>query len=472
MGDEKKKHCDVTIIGGGAGGYTAALEAVRKGFSVNLIEKERVGGTCLNRGCVPTQCLLRDLIEYSVFKNRDYIEKDPEAIRLNIQKIMERKNQVVDLLVSGTENTLLSQGVTIIHGAAAFLDPQTVIIQPSEQVIQSKCVMIATGSRWTLEPPLAFDHEHVWDTSDALRMETVPKSIAILGEETRAMTFADIFHYLGSKVHVITQSAHILPEMDRGITSRYRKVLKEKRIDLFTNTTVTRVETGSKEDSIDLTLEGKKGTMSLRVAKVLVPADREANVEGLNLDRIGLSLRDGLIPVGPEMMTPIPGIYAIGDVVGGKYAAHKAMAEGVTAARRLAGETPRINYDLIPVCLYTNPEVASIGLAQEEAEKRGYEIEVGYSAFAAGARPAVFDQAEGIIKIVFEKKHGEVLGVHIMGPQATELITLASMAMKSELSLKEIKEVIYPHPSFSESFLEAVNDAIGAMMPSHASEGV
>lgn len=460
MENKKRESCDVTIIGGGAGGYTAALEAVRRGFTVTLIEKERIGGTCLTRGCVPTQCLLRDLIEYSFFTGCDYIEKDPATVRLNIQKVMERKNQVVDLLVSGTEKTLLAQGVTISEGEAAFLDPQTVMVRPSQQVIQSNHIIIATGSRWRLEPPLVFDHHYIWDTTDVLNMESVPKSIAIVGGGVRAMTFAEIFHYLDSKVHVITQAAHILPDMDRAVTSRYRKVLKEKKIDLFTNNRVTRVEPGLKDDSVGLTLEGKKGTKSLKVARVLVPGDREANVEGLDLDRIGLSLREGLIPVDRDLMTPIRGVYAIGDVIGGKYAAHKAMTEGMAAARRLAGDDPRINYDLIPICLYTSPEVASIGLTQEEAEERGHEIEVGYFPFAAGSRPVIFDQAEGIVKIVFEKRYGEVLGVHIIGPQATELITLASMAMKSELSLNEIREVIYPHPSFSESFVEAVNDGL------------
>lgn len=462
MGNEKRESCDVTIIGGGAGGYTAALEAVRKGFKVALIEKERIGGTCLTRGCVPTQCLLRDLIEYSSFATCDYIEKDQGAMRVNFQKVMERKNHVVDLLVSGTENTLLSQGVNISQGEGTFLDAQTVMVQPSQTVIQSKYIIIATGSRWRLEPPLLFDHQHIWDTTDALRMESVPKSIAILGGGVRAMTFADIFHYLGSKVHIVTRSG-VLPDMDSGITSRYRKVLKDKNIHLLTNTRATRVEPGRNDDPIELTLERKKGTEFLKVAKVLVPGDREANVEGLNLDKIGLSLKDGLIPVDRDLMTPIPGVYAIGDVIGGKYAAHKAMTEGMTVARHLAGDNLGINYDLIPICLYTNPEVASIGLTQEEAEKRGQEIEVGYFPFAAGARPVIFGQTEGIIKVVFEKKYGEVLGVHIIGPQATELITLASMAMKSELSLNEIKEVIYPHPTFSESFLEAINDALHMM---------
>jgi dihydrolipoamide dehydrogenase len=460
MGNEKVERYDMTIIGGGAGGYTAALEAVRKGFSVALVEKDRIGGTCLNRGCVPTQCLLRDLTEYAFFLGCDYIEKGPEGIRLNLERVIERKNRVVDQLVKGTESTLLDQGVAIFQGEAAFVDPQTVVVEPSKQKIRSKHVIMATGSQWRLEAPLAFDHKHIWDTTDALNMKSVPKSIAILGEGHRAMTFADIFHYLGAEVHVIVQSAHVLPAIDRGITSRYRKVLREKRICLHTDTRANQINPKSKLNGVEMALEGKKGTETLRVAKVLVPGEREANVEGLQLGRIGLSLKNRLIPVDRDLMTPVPGVYAIGDMVGGKYAAHKAMTEGMAVVRHLAGENPKINYDLIPLCLYTNPQVASVGFTEEEAERRGHEIEVGYSSFAAGARPAVFGLSEGIIKVVSEKRYGDMLGVHIIGPQATEIISLASMAMKNELSLAEVKEVVYPHPSFSESLRDAVEDAL------------
>jgi len=464
MGD-KRESFDVTIIGGGAGGYTAAQEAISKGFKVALIEKERVGGTCLNRGCVPTQCLLRDLIEYSFFVSSECIEKELTGTRINLQKVMERKNHVVDLLVSGTENTLLSGGVAVFQGEGTFMDAQTVRVRPSETVIQSKFIIIATGARYRLKPPLEFDHQYIWDTTDALHMESVPENIAIVGGGHRAMTFADIFHYLGSQVHVLTEASKILPDQDREITSRYRRVLKEKKVQLLTNVRVTGVEIERKRDTVDLNIESKKGPVSLKVSKVLVPGDREANAQGLNLGKTGLSLKDGLIPVDSHLMTPVPHIYAIGDVIGGKYVAHKAMEEGIAVVGRLAGETPKIDYGLIPSCLYTNPEVASIGLTEEEARRGSQDIEVGYFPFPAGTRPSILGLTEGInkvgiIKVVFEKKYGEVLGVHIIGPQATELISLASMAMKNQLGLQEIKEVVYPHPSFAENFLDAINDAL------------
>ncbi|MBW2058304.1 MAG: dihydrolipoyl dehydrogenase [Deltaproteobacteria bacterium] len=463
MENKERITCDLTIIGGGPGGYAAALEAVSRGFTVTLVERERIGGTCLVRGCVPTQCLLHDLNQYRLLGDCEYIEKDGTPVRLSFEKVMDRKNRVVDLLVSGTEKTLEARGVTIARGGAAFLDPRTVSVNPSGQVIHSRYVVIATGSRCKSTPPLVFDHEYIWDTTDALNMESVPGSIAIVGGGVRAMTFAEIFHYLGSKVHLVVHDARILPDMDRGITSRYRKVLREKKIDLLTGTRVARVETGTKGGPVELTLEGRKGTRSLKVDRVLVPGDREAEVEGLNLGRIGLSLREGLVPVDGDLMTRVPGVYAIGDAVGGRYTAHKAVTEGRVLARRLGGENPRIEYELVPICLYTSPELASIGLTQEEAEKREEEIGIGYFPFAAGSRPAIFGESEGIVKIVFEKRYGEVLGVHIIGYRATELIALASMAMKNELSLNEIREVIYPHPSFAEALAEAVNDGLDTM---------
>jgi len=460
---EKRETYDVTIIGGGPGGYTAALEATGKGMKVALIEKERVGGTCLNRGCIPTQCLLHDVMAYASFMGYEFIEKDRQSIKVSLEKIMERKNQVVDLLVGGTEKTLLGQGVSIFHGEGTFQDPQTIAVEPSKRVIQSKSIVIAVGAFSNPESPFEIDHQSIWDTTDALNMKSLPESIAIIGNEHRVMTFADIFHYLGSRVSIITQEDRVLPDQDREISSRYRKVLKEKNISLLTQTRVTHVDKGGDGGSVELKMETKKGIQSLTVSKVLVPGERQANVKGLNLEKIGLPLKNGSIPVDNQMMTPVRNVYAIGDAIGGKYAAHKAMVDGSGVVRHLSGETIRMNYNLVPICLYTSPEVASIGLTQEEAEQRRQDVEVGYFPFAAGAKPVIFGQAEGIIKVVFEKKYGEVLGVHMIGPQATELIAIASMGMGNELSLDEMKEIIYPHPSFSENFLEAINDSLRMM---------
>jgi len=297
-------------------------------------------------------------------------------------------------------------------------------------------------------------------------MDSVPMSIAIVGNGKRAMTFADIFHFMGCRVTLITHEDRVLPDQDHEISSRYRKVLREKNITLLTSTEVKGIKLGGHRSPIELVLGAKeKGVHSIRVAKVLVPGSRLADVEGFGLDNVGLALRDGSLPVDENLRTLQREIYAIGDVIGGKYAAHKAMREGLNVAKQMNGEGGEtINYDLIPICLYTTPEVASIGLTQEEAEKRGEDVELGYFSFSGGARAAVFGQIEGIIKVVAHKKYGEVLGIHIIGPQATELISLASLAMRNELSIHEIKEAVCAHPSFSENFLEAINDAAHAMM--------
>jgi dihydrolipoamide dehydrogenase len=463
MSNGNKESYDVTIIGGGAGGYMAALEAAGRQLKVALIEKERVGGTCLNRGCVPTQCLLHDMNAFSSFMKFDFTEKERESIKLNLKNLMERKNRVVDLLVDGTEKTLLSHGVSIFRGRGTFLDPQKIIVHPSETIIKSRYFIIATGVLLRPEIPFEIDHRKIWDSTDAIQMGSVPESIAILGNGKRSMTFADIFHFLGSRVSVITTEGQILSDQDDEISNRYRKVLRNKNIKLLTHSRVTSVEPEKFPDATELIIETQKGIQSLRVSKVLILGERQANVDELDLNRLGLFLKERFVPVGQDMKTNLPGIYAVGDVIGGKFAAHKAMLEGVGAVKELSGEKNNINYDLLPTCLYTNPEVASIGLTQKEAERRGENIELGYFPIAAGARPAIFGEQEGIIKVIVGKKYKEILGVHIIGSQATELISLASVFMKNELTVYEIKEMIYPHPSFAENFGEAIKDVMNMM---------
>lgn len=402
---------DIGIIGGGPGGYTAAIEAKRKVLKVALIEKERVGGTCLNRGCIPTQCLLHDLNAYSTFMGSDLFENGAEPVRINFKKILERKSQVVNVLVTGTEKTLLNQGVRIFYGEGTFLDPQTVATQPSQTVIRSKAFIIATGARFIPQAPFEIDHRLILDTTDALQMDSIPATVAILGNGHRAMTFAQILHSLGSRVTICTEEDQILPDQDHEISSRYRKVLKAKGVDLLCNARVMRFDHAKSGEGIELEIETQKGAKHLHAEKVLVPGKRQAEVQGLNLEGIGISLRNGFVPVDRTLLTDVPGIYAIGDVIGGKCTSYKAMNEGRELIRHITGGYPvKVNYDRIPFCLYTNPEVASIGISQEEAEKRGIEFEQGYFPFAAGARPLIQGQGKGSLNSSQGKNTESFLG--------------------------------------------------------------
>ena len=464
MDEAKQNKFDITIVGGGAGGYTAAFEAVKRGMKTALIERDSVGGTCLNRGCVPTQCLLRDLIDYSdglssaLFPGRSPVS--PDAL---LKKIQARRDEIVMNLVEGTEKTLISQGVHLFKEKARFLEPHKVALEPSGTVVESTYTIIATGSIAEPPVPLEYDHETVLHTNDALKIESVPKSIAVVGSGHRSMAFANIFRYLGSEVTIITEDDGVLPDADREIASRYRKVLKSNGIGIFAKSAVC-VRIDRKDGGLlALTVASSKGESVVEVEKVLVPGKRRANVLGLDIGRIGITLKDRAIPVDEGLMTSAENTFAIGDTNGNVFAASRAMAQGTMAVDRIHGENVHFQEELVPMCQFTKPEVSWVGLTERDAKTKHENVEVGYFLFAAGSRPNIFRETEGLIKIVFEKRYGEVLGVHIIGPQAAELISLASMAMKNELGLEEIRSVIFPHPSFGENFLDAVKDGTGAI---------
>ena len=449
-------------MGGGAGGYTAAFEAVKRGMKTALIERDSVGGTCLNRGCVPTQCLLRDLIDYSDGLSSELYQAAPVSPDALLKKIQARRDEIVTNLVEGTEKTLISQGVHLFKEKARFLEPHKVALEPSGTVVESTYTIIATGAIAEPPSPLQYDHETVLHTNDALKIESVPKSIAVVGSGHRSMAFANIFRYLGSEVTIVTEDDGVLPDADREIASRYRKVLKTNGIGILSKSAVASVD--RKDDGLlALTVASSKGESVVEVEKALVPGKRRANVLGLDIGRIGITLKDKAIPVDAGLMTSVENMFAIGDTNGNVFAASRAMAQGTMAVDRIHGENVNFREELVPMCQFTKPEVSWVGLTERDAKTKYEGVEVGYFLFAAGSRPSIFRETEGLIKIVFEKRYGEVLGAHIIGPQAAELISLASMAMKNELGLEEIRSVIFPHPSFGENFLDAVKDGTGAI---------
>jgi dihydrolipoamide dehydrogenase len=455
----EEKSFDLIVLGGGPGGYTAALWGVTRGLKACVVEMEHVGGTCLNWGCFPTKSLLRDAQLFSEARSAGFFEGD---IKLNYEKVIERKDAVVTKLVQGVETILLNRGVALIEGKGRLLDSKRVIVRTkdgSEIVLNADKMVLATGAK--LDPsPFSIDHERVLGSRNALTLKELPRSLAIVGCGRRGVEFATIFRSFGSEVVLVEKGDRILPREDVEISHRLRRILTTQGIKVMVGSEAVGVKVSDK-GKVLLALGTKKGESTIEVDKVLAPGKRAGNTEGLGLEALGVRTRDGFVEVNESLETSVPGLYAAGDVIGKGAFAHKAIAEGILAVDQFTGKRMKIDPRLIPRCTYTNPEVGSIGLTQAEAEEKGEEIEVGKFPIGASGRALTLGQDQGVIKIVFGKKYGEILGAHILAPMATELITLASVAMRNEMGIEELKAAVYGHPTVSEAIFEAALDVRG-----------
>jgi len=453
------KTFDLIVLGGGPGGYSSALWAAMKGLKVCLIEKEKLGGTCLNWGCFPTKSLIRDSQLFSELKSSEYLEGE---IKLNFGKVMERKDKVVAPLIKGIETVLINRGVAIIEGNGRLVDPKNLIIQKKDGTgvtIKADRLILATGAK--LDPsPFRIDGDKILSSRDALSLKALPKSLAIVGCGRRGIEFGTIFRGFGCDVLLVEKGDRILQKEDGEISHRLRRILTLQGIKIMLHAEAVGTKI-SEEENLILNLETRDGEKQIEVEKVLIPGKRLGDTEGLGLEYVGIETKDGFIRVNTTLETSVPGIFGVGDVNGKGFLAHKALMEGIASVDQFTGKSMKNDLRLLPRCTYTNPEVGSIGLTQREAEEAGEEIEVGKFPMGASGRAATLGQGEGILKIIFGKKYGEVLGVHILAPQATELIALGSLAMRNEMGIEELKAAVYAHPTLSEAFFEAALDVRG-----------
>jgi len=447
---------DLIIIGGGPGGYSAAIRGIQRGFKVAVIEQDRLGGTCLNRGCIPTKTLLYYAHLYSSVVQSPVF--GDQSIPFHFEKIIDAKDEVVNKVVSGIQRLLAAHQVDVIKGKASFINPHTILVNKpdqSKEEIQGKSIIIATGAKSEADPILKVDGEKVIGTDDVLNLKALPKSIIIIGGGRRGIEFATFFNSFNVKVTLIEKEAQILPKMDREISIRLRAIMNRQGIKILNSTKVTGIDMSG--ESLILTVEGRKGVEKIEAEKVLIPGTRKAEIATLNLEGAGVQTKDGFVSVNENLETTVRGVFAVGDVIGQSLSAHHALATGLSLIDRLTGKKVSYNSNQIPFCVYSNPEVASIGMTQEEAEKE-QEVLVGKFPFAGAGRSQTLSEEDGIVKVVSSKKYGEILGVHLLGPQATELISMASLAMKHELTVDMLGAAILPHPSLSESIGEAVWD--------------
>jgi len=452
---------NVVVIGGGPGGYPAAIRAAQLGAKVTIIEKDNFGGTCLNRGCIPTKALLQSSGMYHAAKGAELYGVKTSGVTLDFPAVMKRKETVVKQLVGGLGGILKSHGMKIVNGTAQIIDPQTVKVQESGEEIKADKIIIATGSVPSRVPIDGVDQEGVITSDEALSLDTLPKSILIIGAGVIGMEFAQIMNQMDVEVTVVEMLPQILPTEDAEIAQGFAALAKKEGIEILTATTVSKIEAKGKKKLVTF------GDKQKEVDLVLVAVGRSPYTEGLGLDKVGVNVERGFVKVNEYLETNVPGIYAIGDVIGNFMLAHVATAEGECVAMNAVGQKTRMNYRSVPRGVYTTPEVASVGLTEKEAREKYGVVQIGRFPFVGCGKALVINETNGIVKIIADKKYGEVLGVAILGPHATDLIAEAALAIQMEATFEEVAHTIHAHPTLSESMMEAALDveALAIHMP-------
>jgi dihydrolipoamide dehydrogenase len=450
---------DLTIIGGGPGGYVAAIRAAQLGLKVVVVEEREMGGTCLNWGCIPTKSLLHSAEVYHTAKHSADSGIFMDNIRFDYAKIAGKKDAVVKQLRAGVEYLVKSNGGTILHGRGIIQDKNTIeVTGKDKQIINTDKIIIATGSRPFKPPITGIDGNKVLDSDGVLNLTACPDKVVIIGGGVIGVEFATIYNSLGKEVVIIEMMDSILPGIDIEVSQVLRKSLEVKGIKIFISSKVTSI----KSDPIAACTFEKDGKeQSTKGDIVIVAIGRKPNCENLGLVNVGVELERGFIKVNDSMETTVKGIYGIGDVTGKVLLAHVASEQGVVAAENAGGKHKKMNYSVIPGCIYTSPEVATVGLTEAEALKRGYQLKIERFPISANGKSMIMGEKEGFIKVITDKATGEILGTHIMGPRATDMISEMCVAMKLESTIEEVANTIHPHPTVSEIMMEAAYDVEG-----------
>jgi len=449
---------DLIIIGGGPAGYVAAIRARQLGARVALIEKVAMGGTCLNHGCIPVRALTRGTEFIDLPKKAKDYGVDYGDVSVDFSKMMSRKDTVVKTVVGGVELLMRANEIEVLKGMGKLLSSSEVEVLQEDGTtsqISAPRVIIATGAG--LQKPDIPGAERIITTEEALKFTEVPRSLLIVGGGSVGFAFATIFSKLGTSVTVIERSSQILPGIDREIVSLLERELRKEKIPVLTDARIEEVRDGEDEDN-SIVLSVDEEELTLTAQYVLAAEGWEANIEGLGLDTAGVKLGDGGIEVNSRMETGVNGIFMAGDVSGEPMLAHVAFAEGRVAAENALGKQSEIDYSVVPRCINTTPEIASVGLTEDEAVAQGYQIKIGRFPFAANGVATILAERSGTVKIISEEKYGQILGVHIIGPRATDLIAEVALAMKLDATPAEISSTIHTHPSLSEALMEAALD--------------
>jgi len=465
---------DIIIIGSGPGGYVTAIRAAQLGFKVAMVERDYLGGICLNWGCIPTKALLRSADVYHLMTHAKDYGLSAKDVAYDAAAVVKRSRGVSKRLSDGVAFLMKKNKVQVIWGEAVIDAPGKITVKASKSEgpkgalgagsYQAKHIIIATGARPRVLPGIEPDKKLVWTYFEAMVPDRMPKSLLVIGSGAIGVEFASFYRTLGAEVTIVEVLPQILPVEDAEIATFARKSFEKQGIKIMTGAKVTKLD--RKADSVTATIEdGKGGTSQMTVDRVISAVGVVGNIENLGLEKLGVKTDRGTIVIDGMCRTNVPGIYAIGDVAGPPMLAHKAEHEGVICVEAIKGLHPHaMDKNLIPGCTYCNPQVASVGLTEAAAKAKGIEIRVGRFPFVGNGKAIALGEDQGLIKVIFDKKTGQLLGAHMVGAEVTELIQGYVVAMNLETTEEELMHTIFPHPTLSEMMKEAVLDAYGRVL--------
>jgi len=446
---------DVVVIGAGPGGYVAAIRAAQNGLNVACIEKNpELGGTCLNVGCIPSKSLLQSSELYAHMRDHGADHGINADLKIDFSQMMGRKERVVSTFNQGIKGLFRKNKVTTIAGHAQFIDPHT--LQVGDQHVSARHIIIATGSEPTPLPFLPFDEQKIISSTGALALSAVPESLIVVGAGVIGVELGSVYARLGAKVHFIEFMDRICPTLDTQISKEFQKILEKQGLTFDLSTKVTAGEVTDSGVELTVEKEGSAGSLTANIA--LIAVGRRPFVDGLALDKAQITLNaQKQIPVNPSFQTAQPHIFAIGDVIDGPMLAHKASDEGVAVADLIAGKTPHINYAAIPNVVYTYPEVASVGLTEQEAKEMGLPIKTGLFSLKANSRAGCMGETDGLVKLIAHEATHHLLGMHIIAPHAGELIHEGVMALQTRSTVHTMATASHAHPTLAEAIKEAAH---------------
>ncbi|KOH44506.1 dihydrolipoyl dehydrogenase [Sunxiuqinia dokdonensis] len=449
---------DVLVIGSGPGGYVAAIRASQLGFKVGVVEKENIGGVCLNWGCIPTKSLLKSMQAFEYAKHAaDYGVSISGEVKADFGAMVKRSRDVAGGMSKGVQFLFKKNKIEVINGYGRLKDKGTVEVEDEKgkkTTVSAKHIILATGARSRQLPNLEQDGKKIIGYREAMTLDKQPKSMVVVGSGAIGSEFANFYHAIGTEVTLVEYMPTLVPNEDEEVAKTLERSFKKDKMKIMTNASVESVDTKGKLCKV--VVKTKKGEETLEAEIVLSAVGIAPNIENIGLEDLGIELENGKIKVDDFYRTNVEGVYAIGDIVHGPALAHVASAEGITCVEKIAGKNPDpVDYGNIPGCTYTSPEVSSVGMTEKKAKEAGYEIKVGKFPYSASGKASAAGQKDGFVKLIFDAKYGELLGAHMIGGNVTEMIAELVVAKKLEITGHELIKSIHPHPTMSEAIMEA-----------------